>query len=73
MFGLTVGELALWSIGILFLIALVFHPKPLKQLAQEGWAQSMANLKWAVSIFYVLGGVMALILLALAYFTYFQK
>lgn len=73
MFGLTVGELALWGDALFFLIALVFHPKQLKQFAQEGWAQSMANLKWAVPIFYVLGGVMALILLALAYFTYFQK
>lgn len=63
MFGLTVGELALWGVALFFLIALVFHPKPLKQLAQEGWAQSMANLKWAAPVFLGIAGVFTLLLI----------
>lgn len=66
-------ETLLWVFAAVMLVGVVFNPKPLKQIASEGWAKSMSNLKWAAPVFYILGGMMTLILSALAYFTYFPK
>lgn len=45
------GETILWVCFAVFLLGIIFNPKPLKQIAAEGWARSISNLKWAAPIF----------------------
>jgi hypothetical protein len=61
------GETLLWACFALLLLGVIFNPKPLKQIAAESWARSVANLKSSGPF---LAGLMGVCVAVYIYFRY---